>query len=599
MNENIIDVSVLSEQEIVNQRLSIVKSLNNSISVLIKTYEQLEKKDYLTYYTSKLIDSRKYKLKKSVLENTKNKKNAKNSYDWLFYMKDGDSYLTDKYLKENNELSILLKKNVFNKKFYKENLKTNILSLAFYERAELTKEDILYAIDCLSKSERVLNYIEGVHYLLNQDYYINDVEFFNYLLRSKNNELLTVVLRQEKLEDYIDTFIKSLNLCNTTVEQYFVGLIFEHLKHENLIKPLFQDKSIASKIITAFPPSMKYANKSLVKYFLKDIDNQETIKKVLQHYDCYSVFEPEDLYFIKDKELVKKICLVNSNFIGNKIDPVWHDPEVIAYYLCNNVHYTTVNCVSEQFVEKKKLSLCESLEYFKQLTPSVDSLNFLHLLLDMKLGSEKSNSVDRENSFFNILNSPLFYKYIENTDNKDIFEKICKIQMLSSSDKKISNSNAFSYYYKEDFKKDNEDNHLKNLIFPIPYLSDVDYCIELEGKYPELQLEKLFERKLIYSRKYALHHLEKACRYSQDLSTIKNNLSPVVFNFFKKIGVEKNCLNFLRTFFEKKALQDTITNNAGVEIKLESINEKVISGNIKKIQTVMQEKTDNKKVVKL
>lgn len=598
MNENIIDVSVLNEQEIINQRLSIVKSLSNSISVLVKGYEQLEKKDYLTYCTSKLIDNRKHKLKKALLENTKNKKSGKKSYDWLFYTKDESHGVNDKYLEENKELSIVLKKNVFNKKFYKENLKTNILSFVFYERSELSKEDILYAIDCLSKREKMLDYINGVPYLLNQDYYINDVEFFNYLLSSKEQDLLTVVLRQEKFEDYIDTFINSLKLCNTNLNQYFVGLVFEHLKHEGLIKMLFEDKSIASEIIKAFPASMKYASKSLVKYFTKDTNNQETIKKVLQHYDCFSVFEPSDLHFIKDKELIKKICLVHKNFIDNKIDVVWHDPEVIAYYLCNTVDYNTNNCISEHYMEKKKLSLCDSLEYFKQLTPSVDSLDFLHLLLDMKLGSEKSKSADVENSFLNILRSPLFYKYIENTDNRDIFEKVCKIQMLNSPDIKKSDS-TFSYYYKPKLEEDSVDNHLKKLIFPVPYLSDVDYCIELESKYALLNLEKLFEKKLIYSRKYALYHLEKACRYSQDLAIIKSNLSPVMFNFFKKIGVEKNCLSFLRTYFEKKALQDTITNSAGVEIELGSINDKIVSSNIKKIKTDIQEKVDNKKVVKL
>lgn len=553
----LLDISNLSDEEIIASRSTILENLSEIPSIYVATEKDIELKEFVPHLASYFAEERKNLIKKVALSATENKEKKKD----LWWLNSVYNNKPNKLLEDNKELFERLKKLIFNTENFRSNIEANKIAILFYNKEELSDEDVLFFIEQDKKTKIAYDFGRSSHNYIDHTFYINHPDFFEYILDRKNEDRLLNVLKNEKFEDYRDNLLEAFKVLEQkNYSQFTISETYELFKKEKLFTNVFTEK-YCIELANVTPYVAKHFRKTVLKKIAK---NQELTKRICDSAIVVDeLFTQEQLDFIDDRETIKKITRFSTKFINNKYSPLWCDKDIIANHIMH---------ISSYYRE-------DTIKQFGEISPDIDSVNFVEFLLDMQLANEKADS-KKIKTLLSILNHPIFIKHIQSVENQHLFDKVCQLEV-----RRIESKNKEGFY--------REQNEL-TIDFPTQFLSNVDYCISMEKKYPTLQLEKKFIYNLLYSRKYALHYLEKvvATHNTQSLVYLKSKIPEKMYTFFKQAGIEDNVYDFAQAYFEKKALASVLSpsiatvSHVGGELEI-------------KIKEIKPEVKENKKVNKL
>lgn len=561
MNEKeVLDISQLSDEDMRAAQDKILDSLSEMPSIYFDRKE-IKMEQFVPHIASYLLEKRRNLIKKENLSKTEQREKKKDVW-WIMNLYEDKS---NSSLEANKELFVRLKKNIFNKENFKYNIQRNKIAILFYERGELTDSDILLFIEEDKRQRGVLDFSRNKNNYIDHTFYINHVDFFYYLLNNTNGERLVNVLKEQNFAEYKDNFLLALQRgIQNDLLKYSLHETFAHLKKEKIFSGIFSD-NFCIELTQAAPLTIGFIKKSIIKKIAKDKD---LVKKICDEVSVVNeFFTQEQLNFIDDIETIKKITRYAPEWINNSYSSIWLQEEVIANYLLGYSHFSYRQVVNE-------------VEYFVKINPNIDRPEFISHLLDEKIKEKKDNH-NRLESFLLILGSSLLGKHIKKWENAELYEKICVVEQ-----RKLESERSSGKYSTQ-----------AKLTIPVPlsFLSHVDYCINLEKKFPLLELDKSFKEYLIHSRKYSLHYLEKIVKScnSQRLERLRSYLPEKMYSFFKQAGIEDKVLDFIIPYFEKKELEQVLNPKIAI-VNCEELDMKIT---IKELPSeIINEK---KKVIKL
>lgn len=539
---NIVDLS----NKLVENRKKIIMELNDSTSIPLYGDLEVENNDLLNFLLKYNIKQREefnldYFLKNSEIESDK-----KRYYDFKHKFPS---------VEKNKELIDKLNKEIFNELNLEDNINENIISTYFYKEDELSQESKTKIVDkwLIELEKNVLRF--KYKNILTHKFYNKSSNFFKIIYLINNENVFINTIKENKEEDIYKPLINSFNINNNNLIMNYLRL----MKKQKMFKKFFNTDEKVFELLNIIPESVELVDKRYIKKIIKNKD-EELIKKIaannLVGLDKY--FEFNDLVFINDEKLISSIVKYNVDFIKKTDNGFWIKEKDI---INNLLIYPT---------ENKIKAINEEV--------NIDKIDFLKNIL---LLSDDRNA----SKIISICSINMFRKYLEN--DKELYKKYCTVY-----DNYVSKLNISRYDYVKESPI--------SFIFPINYLSDVDYCISLKNMhFTKLNLSGVLDDKLIYSRKYALHHVKSIIKDSTlSLNFFKNRLHPKIYDFLNQAGIKTGAIAFLETYFEKLNLKDKIENKPKIFIPLNNIKEEINLNDIKTVKDDIKIE-EKKKVVKL
>lgn len=295
--------------------------------------------------------------------------------------------------------------------------------------------------------------------------------------------------------------------------------------------------------------------------FLKDnsLFSHKHYQEYLVKYSPYALEIKEGSPCFSDAAFMRKFIL-EANAI--EIDFVWrrlplsylktiNDEQMISrliktgsidYISINNKNwYTSQNL--QTYLEYNKLpqkKLYSFLLSLSKINPQFKEESFYKSVLttEVEARAQREKKADNINE---IIKTKLWNKYFEKKENIEIYFDF----ML-----KVKNG-----FYLPEF-----------------LIQDIDLTLKMCKKYPELNIEDKIISYAKYNKDFIMHYLAKVTNNGakQDLPYLKKIISPDMVTFFEAIGIHENCYDFLKTYFEKKDLENSLNPNEDIfELNIE------------------------------
>lgn len=252
---------------------------------------------------------------------------------------------------------------------------------------------------------------------------------------------------------------------------------------------------------------------------------KENVEKILEK-------NPEFLYKLSDEninkidnqELINKISFKNVDFNQIKNPLFFTIDNFVKYIKQNSLKtyrskniYTNINNIIKNIPNFDKQVFLEKL--FKQIKEETKVPEKELLLINTKL----------------ILSSKFFSGKIHNLKNLELYyESLNGSSLIEKNNEKI-------FFSKEG-------------------MEDFNFMFEMCKKNKNLILEEYVKPIYSYNKDFALYYLELLCtrHNTQKINLLKKLLPSQMVIFFESVGVNDNCLTFLKTYFEKKKIDEMI-----------------------------------------
>lgn len=230
-----------------------------------------------------------------------------------------------------------------------------------------------------------------------------------------------------------------------------------------------------------------------------------------------TVNDEEMITSLIKKGVIDYISINNSN---------WYTPKNLQTYLEYN-----------KLPQKKLYSFLLSLS---KLIPELKEESFYKSVLTTEVEARARRETKADN-INEITKTKLWKKYFEKKENIEIY-----------FDFMLKAKNGF---YLPEF-----------------LIQDIDLTLKMCKKYPELNIEDKIISYAKYNKDFIMHYLAKVTNngVKQDLPYLKKVISPDMVTFFEAIGIHENCYDFLKTYFEKKDLENSLNPNEDIfELNIE------------------------------